>query len=167
MKIDLTNIPLEGKKAAFRLGLDWWKPDTDEDRILKLESPVDVRIKLYPAGNRIAVEGDFSVTLLLKCDRCLEPYTWDLSKDFKLYLSMIPFKGDADIELAGDDLDLDFIKDNFLDSDQIIKEQLILNVPLKTLCRPKCKGICPLCGFNLNIVECSCSSRYNTSNNQK
>jgi uncharacterized protein len=103
----------------------------------------------------------------LRCDRCLEPYTWDLSKDFKLYLSMIPFKGDADIELAEDDLDLDFINDNFLDPDQIIKEQLILSVPLKTLCRTECKGICPLCGSNLNIVECSCSSKYNTSNHQK
>ena len=167
MKIDLTNIPLEGKKAAFRLGLDWWNPDIDEDRILKLESPVDVGIRLYPAGNRIIVEGYFSVTLLLRCDRCLESYTWDLSKDFKLYLSMIPFKGDGDIELAEDDLDLDFINDNFLDLDQIIREQLILNIPLKTLCRTECKGICPLCGCNLNIVDCSCSFRHNTSNHQK
>ena len=166
MKIDLTNIPLEGKKAAFRLGLDWWKPDIDEDRILKLESPVDVRIKLYRAGSRIVVEGYFSVTLLLRCDRCIEPYTWDLSKDFKLYLSMIPFKGDADIELLEDELDLDFINDNFLDSDQIIKEQLILNIPLKTICSTECKGICPFCGCNLNITECSCSSKYNTSNHQ-
>ena len=166
MKIDLTNIPLEGKKAAFRLGLNWWKPDIDEDRIIKLESPVDVRIKLYRAGSRIVVEGYFSVTLLLRCDRCIEPYTWDLSKDFKLYLSMIPFKGDADIELLEDELDLDFINDNFLDSDQVIKEQLILNIPLKTICSTECKGICPFCGCNLNITECSCSSKYNTSNHQ-
>ena len=141
MKIDLTNIPSEGKRTDLRLIPDWWRPDPDEDRIVGLENPLSARIKIYPAGKKIVVEGFLSTSLLLRCDRCLEPYSWDLSTDFRIYLSMSPFKGELEVELSEDDLDIDFIDGNFLDPDQIIKEQIILNVPMKTLCTTECKGL--------------------------
>lgn len=159
MKIDLTNIPSEGKKADFRLTPDWWRPDPDEDRIVGLEGPLSAWIKIYPAGKKIVVEGFLSTRLLLRCDRCLEPYSWDLSTDFRIYLSISPFKGELEVELSEDDLDLDFIDGNLLDPDQIIKEQIILNVPVKTLCTTECRGLCPICGCNLNMTRCSCSLR--------
>jgi len=160
MKIDLTNIPSGGKQTDLVLKADWWKPDLDEDRIVGLESPLSAWIKIYPAGEKIVVEGSLSTRLLLRCDRCLEPYGWDLSKDFRIYLSISPFKGNLEVELLENDLNLDFIDGNFLDPHQIIKEQLILNVPMKTLCVTECKGLCPICGCNLNMTRCSCSSRY-------
>jgi len=165
MKIDLTNIPPEGRQTNFSLAPDWWKPDFSEDRIVGLESPVSAWIKIYPAGKKIIVDGFLSARLLLRCDRCLEPYSWDLSTDFRISLSISPFKGEVEVELLEDDLNLDFIDGKFLDSDQIIKEQLILNVPLKTLCTLECKGLCPTCGCNLNMTTCSCSSRYETFGN--
>jgi uncharacterized protein len=165
MKIDLTNIPSEGKEVDFILKPDWWKPDLDEDRIMGLETPLSARIKMYPAGEKIAVEGFLSTRLLLRCDRCLEPYGWDLSKDFRIYLSISSFKGELEVELLEDDLNIDFIDGNFLDPDQIIKEQLILNVPMQTLCTMECKGLCPMCGCNLNMTGCSCSSRHEIPGN--
>jgi len=163
MKIDLTNIPSEGKKISFNLTPEWWRQDFDEDRIVGLEGPLSAWIKIYPAGNKIVAEGFLSARLLLRCDRCLEPYGWDLSTDFRIYLSVSSFNGGLEVELLEDDLNLDFIGGNFLDSDQIIREQLILNVPMKTLCTAECKGLCPICGCNLNMTRCSCSSRYETS----
>ena len=160
MKIDLTNIPSGGKQTDFVLKPDWWKPDPDEDRIVGLESPLSAWIKIYPAGKKIVVEGSLSTRLLLRCDRCLEPYGWDLSKDFRIYLSISPFKGNLEVELLENDLNLDFIDGNILDPHQVIKEQFILNVPMKTLCATECKGLCPTCGCNLNMTRCSCSSRY-------
>ncbi len=165
MKIDLTNIPPEGKKINFRFTPDWWRPDFDEDRIMGLESPLSAWMKIYPAGKKIVLEGFLSARLLLTCDRCLEPYTWDLSTDFRIYLSMFQFKEELDVELSEDDLNFDFIDGKFLDSDQIIKEQLILNLPMKILCTKDCKGLCPICGCNLNMTSCSCSSRYETFGN--
>lgn len=159
MKIDLTNIPPGGKRANFRLTPDWWKPGPDEDRIVGLKGPLSAWINIYPAGKKMVVEGSLSTGLLLRCDRCLEPYSWDLSTDFRIYLSMSPFKGESEVELSEDDLDLGFIDDNFLDPGQIIKEQIILNMPMKTLCTTECKGLCLICGCNLNMTRCSCSSR--------
>ena len=165
MKIDLTNIPSEGKETNFILEPDWWKRDLDEDRIVGLEGPLSSWMKIYPAGKNIVVEGSLSTRVLLRCDRCLEPYSWDLSKDFRIYLSISPFRGNVDVELLENDLNLDFIDGNFLEPDQVIREQLILNVPMKMLCTADCRGLCPLCGCNLNMTRCSCSSRYETSGN--
>jgi len=163
MKIDLTKIPPGGRRIDFSLNSDWWKPDFDEDRVVGLDSSLSAWLKIYPAGEKIVIDGFLSTRLLLRCDRCLETYSKDVTTDFRIYLSMFPFKGEAEIELLESDLNIDFIDDNFLDSDQIIKEQLILNLPMKTLCNDDCKGLCPLCGCNLNIVRCSCQSQYETS----
>jgi uncharacterized protein len=165
MKIDLTKIPPGGKKIDFALKPDWWKPDFGEDRIVGFESPLSAWIEIKPVGQKIIIEGFLSARLLLRCDRCLEPYNWALSTDFRIYLSISPFEGEMEVELLEDDLNLDFIDGNLLDPEQVIKEQLILNVPLKTLCNLECKGLCPTCGCNLNITTCSCSSRYETFSN--
>jgi uncharacterized protein len=162
MKIDLTKIPSGGKEIHLSLKPEWWKPDFDEDRIVGLESPLSARLKIYPTGEKIVVDGFLSAILLLRCDRCLETYKKDITTDFRIYLSMVPFKGEAEVELLENDLNLDFIDDNFLDSDQIIKEQLILNLPMKTLCSDDCKGLCSICGCNLNRAQCSCQSGYKT-----
>jgi len=157
MKIDLTNIQTEGKHFSFTIPPEWWKSDSEEDRIVGLERPLLAKITVYPAGKKIMVEGRFATRLLLRCDRCLEPYGWDLATDFRISLSLFPFEGEGEVELLADDLNLDFIEGNLLDSDQILREQVILNVPMKTLCTSECRGLCPLCGCNLNTTTCSCS----------
>ncbi|RLB32075.1 MAG: hypothetical protein DRG87_00605 [Deltaproteobacteria bacterium] len=156
MKIDLTKIPPEGKELDFMLPTEWWKPDSDDDRIVGLERPLSTSLRMYPAGKKMVVEGYISTRLLLRCDRCLEQYGWDLSAEFRISLSLSPFQGEGEVELQEDDLNLDFTDGNLLDPDQVIREQLILRVPMKTLCTPECKGLCRVCGCNLNISTCSC-----------
>jgi len=165
MKIDLTKIPLGGKKIDFSLEPDWWKSDFDEDRIKGLKTPLSAHLKIYAAGEKIVVVGFLSVSLLLRCDRCLETYPKELTTDFRIYLSMSPYKGEAEVQLLENDLNLDFIDDNFLDTDRIIKEQLIINLPMKSLCTKECQGLCPVCGCNLNKESCSCQLRYETFGN--
>jgi uncharacterized protein len=157
MKIDLTNIPSEGKHIEFKLTPEWWEPDFGNDHIIGLSGPLSGWIKVYLTGKKIALEGALSTSLELRCDRCLEPYTKDLSTNFKVFLSLIPYKGNFDIELSEDDININFIDGKYLDSGQIIKEQIILNVPMKAICSVECKGLCPVCGCNLNIESCSCS----------
>ncbi|MGM0382957.1 MAG: YceD family protein [Thermodesulfobacteriota bacterium] len=165
MKIDLTKIPSGGKEIHFSLESDWWRSDFGDDRILGLEHPLSACLKMYPAGEKIVVDGFLSARMLLRCDRCLETYTKDLTTDFKVYLSMFPYRGEPEVELLESDLNLDFIADSFLDTDQIIKEQLILNLPMKSLCSNDCKGLCPLCGCNLNKATCLCHLSYEMSGN--
>ena len=158
MKIDLTKIPPEGKNLDLTLPVEWWKPDSGDDRIVGLERALSTSIRICPAGKKLVLDGLIATRLLLRCDRCLEQYGWDLSAEFRISLSRVPFKGEGEVELLEDDLNLDFIDGNLLDSDQVIREQIILRVPMKALCIPECKGLCPICGRNLNISTCSCSS---------
>jgi uncharacterized protein len=158
MKIDLTKIPPEGRKFKLMLPMGWWKPDSDGDRIVGLERPLSASITIYPAGKNMVVEGLISARLLLRCDRCLEQYGWELSEGFRISLSLSQFRGEGEVELLEDDLNLDFMDGGLLDPDQVVKEQLLLHVPMKTLCTLECKGLCPICGCNLNISTCSCSS---------
>jgi uncharacterized protein len=160
VKIDLTNIPPEGKNFNFKFAQDWRKTDLEDARILGLGRPLSARIKIQPVGKRISIEGSVSTSLLLQCDRCLEPYSWDLSNDFRIFLSLSPITGGIDVELSEDDLNLDFIQDNFLDPEQVIVEQIILSLPMKTLCSVDCKGLCPACGSNLNVRTCLCSKKH-------
>ena len=159
MKIDLTNIPSEGKYIKFNLSPAWWESEFGNDHIIGRSVPLSGLIKVYLTGNKVTVEGTLSTRLELRCDRCLEPYTEDISTNFRFFLSLIPYKGNLDIELLEDDLNINFIDGNYLDSDQIIKEQIILNVPMKAICSIDCKGLCPVCGCNLNIETCSCSTK--------
>jgi len=159
MKIDLTNIPTEGKEFSFRFSQDWWKADLEDERILGLGAPLSARIKIQPVGKRISIDGSVSTSLLLQCDRCLEPYSWDLSNDFRIFLTLSPLKGVIDVELSEDDLNLEFIQGNFLELEQVIEEQIILSLPMKTLCSADCKGLCAICGSNLNVKTCSCSKK--------
>ncbi len=162
MKIDLTNVPSEGKNFSFRFTQDWWKTDLGDKRILGLAAPVSARIKIQPVGKKISIEGSVSTSLLLQCDRCLEPYSWELSNDFRIFLSLSPLTGGIDVELSEDDLNLEVIQGNFLEPEQVIQEQIILSLPMKTVCSADCKGLCAICGSNLNFTTCSCSKNYET-----
>jgi uncharacterized protein len=166
VKIDLTNIPSEGKEFNFKFAQDRLKTDFEDERILGLDAPVSARIKIQPVGKKISIEGSISTSLLLQCDRCLEPYSWDLSNNFRIFLSLSPLTGGIDVELSEDDLNLEFIQGSFLEPEQVIQEQIILSLPMKTLCSPDCKGLCAICGSNLNVTTCSCSKKYDTKSYQ-
>jgi uncharacterized protein len=159
VKIDLTNIPAEGKELKVRFDRDWWNKDFEGARILGLDAPLSVWIRIQPVGKKLALQGSVATSLLLQCDRCLEPYSWELSKDFRIFLSLSQFRGGVDVELSEDDLNLEFLHGNFLELEQVVKEQIILSLPMKTLCSPECKGLCSICGSNLNLKTCSCSKR--------
>ena len=64
-------------------------------------------------------------------------------------------------ELSGDGDDEDYVvvPEERLDLDQLLTEDILLDMPSKFLCRPDCKGICPVCGKNRNLEECSCEQR--------
>ncbi len=62
-----------------------------------------------------------------------------------------------EIELTRGELDVDFIdKRGLIDVKGFVEEEVRLAVPLKPLCHPQCKGLCPTCGLNLNQGECGC-----------
>jgi uncharacterized protein len=82
----------------------------------------------------------------------------DLKHDFNVYLGQLPPPDTtlSEVELLDEDMEVDFIRDSEIDLDEIIKEQIYLSLPMKVLCSDQCRGLCPICGMNLNVSDCHC-----------
>ncbi len=123
--------------------------DTVIDGIKPFGSDVTVEIR---AENRAGIVRLFLATafdLTKPCDRCGTEVTRGFHYDFEHYLV---------VSLSGDQND-DYIEtpDYTLDIDELLRSDILLELPLKYLCREDCKGLCPVCGANRNEVQCNCA----------
>ncbi|MCI9336030.1 MAG: DUF177 domain-containing protein [Lachnospiraceae bacterium] len=85
------------------------------------------------------------------CDRCLTEVPVALELDFERTILSPEMRGEeAD--------DLSFMDGFSLDVDALVHDEILINWPAKILCRDDCKGICPVCGQNLNERECGCDT---------
>lgn len=96
-----------------------------------------------------------TVTLLVPCDRCLDEID---------YTSEVSFKKDIQLEKIEEIQkhtpdELVFIEDNVLNTDVLIKNEILADFPMKFLCKEDCKGICEECGKNLNDGPCDCENK--------
>ena len=105
----------------------------------------------------IRVVGRFAVSIEVQCARCLEPVPGDFSGDFDLLyrpLGIDSRKDEASISEA--ETEIGYYTGDGLALEDVLKEQILLAVPLKAVCRENCRGFCPHCGKNLNAEQCSC-----------
>ena len=90
----------------------------------------------------------------IPCDRCLTEVDVPIEVSFSKEVDM---KQSAEGRI--DDLDeTDFINGYNLDTDKLVYGELLVNWPMKILCKPDCKGICRKCGKNLNDGPCGCDT---------
>lgn len=118
---------------------------------IKEKSPVALRLSNI-GQSKALVQGTAKITFALACDRCLRDvdYTFDLSFD-TVVISPDYTGEDAEEEAASE-----LMEGYHLNVDELIKNELLLDWPMKVLCREDCKGICKICGKNLNDGECGC-----------
>lgn len=115
-------------------------------------------------GNKVKVRdirlvGSFQVEMGSKCARCLEPVRIGLGEEFELlYRPIASVPGGDEIEISQVDSEISFYKGDGLQLEEILKEQVLLAVPVKVLCREDCEGLCPHCGQNRNRKPCQCSA---------
>ena len=117
-----------------------------------------VHLEVKPDGVDVVVQGQLSATVPQMCGRCLEtlPARVNATVDVRL----LPRPATADpVELAADDLDVDFYANGEVDVARVVETETTLALPMKPLCRDDCRGLCPLCGGNRNVVECACAQR--------
>lgn len=157
MIIDLRTITQDTRRFEFSLDRNWWNSAEHSDPIQVLDTPLQVAVEIYKVGERYALNGEINGGLRLICDRCLEPYHRDIRSVFKVILALpLADSAKTDVELAEKDMEVGFISDDEIDLREIIREQVYLAIPMKSLCREDCLGLCPGCGTNLNMDDCQC-----------
>ena len=97
--------------------------------------------------------GEFEIP----CARCLDPVRHSLAGDFDLIFRPLGADaGPADRSLAAPDTEIGYYQEEGLVLEDVLREQVLLSLPARTLCRQDCKGLCPRCGRNLNTEPCTC-----------
>lgn len=109
------------------------------------------------SGKDIVLAGKWGGSISYTCDRCGEDVTMDLDLDFhKIFVGGREMSPGRDTELKREDLDIAHLNGDGFFLEDVIYEQLILSIPYQKLCRGDCRGLCQVCGTNLNGPRCSC-----------
>jgi uncharacterized protein len=117
-----------------------------------IEPRVSVGLDVTRNGRDIFMKGRANVEAVLECGRCLEQYRVTLEAPLDLWVIVGGEAGDEErenvIEIPAGA--------GYVDLTEHVRSELLLQVPLKQICRTDCKGLCPVCGTNLNVRTCGC-----------
>jgi len=106
----------------------------------------------------IRLNGELSTRVEVACARCLEPVVQDVRRQFDLlYRPLGADAGREETPVSGTESEISYYEGQGLLLEDVLREQLLLAVPLKAICRQDCVGLCPQCGTNLNVAKCSCA----------
>lgn len=120
-----------------------------------LDCDTTINATVTRVGNRFLLEASVSVVIRVECSRCINGFEMPLDTGF----SVILYRGQAPHEVDDDDLVLLAEADESgYDILPRVREAVILELPIRFLCREDCKGLCPRCGANLNEGSCDCES---------
>ena len=149
LRLSEESLQVEGEFTNSDLVID--------SELVHLESPVDARITVSLQGDCVRVTGHLRCTLSMTCCRCSKPIYASVDKDFAVdYWPDLVTKEGEELRLNYNDLDVGFYQGDDFDLSAVISEQVVLEVPMKPVCRESCKGLCDQCGADLELEPCSC-----------
>ncbi|MFA5033695.1 MAG: DUF177 domain-containing protein [bacterium] len=126
--------------------------------ISELQKGIEIQLKVTKIGKRLIVRGKIIFNLELECARCLEKYVLNFAESINsVFLPNNP--SGLKTEEETEDPDVNFYTGKTINIVQLIRDIILLAIPIKPLCGASCKGICPLCGKNLNEADCRCSPK--------
>jgi uncharacterized protein len=106
----------------------------------------------------IRLNGEVAAGFEVACARCLEPVLQNVQRNFDLlYRPQGSDAGQPEIPVTTTEAEISYYQGEGLLLEDALREQVLLAVPLKVICREDCKGFCPHCGKNLNLEQCSCA----------
>lgn len=104
-------------------------------------------------GAVIEFNGSVDTRLMMSCDRCMKPVAVPLHVDIQQRFA----KDQAsDVDTPDQDMDILPMENDRIDLEETILHEVQLGVPMKVLCKEDCKGLCPICGQDLNEGQCDC-----------
>jgi len=103
----------------------------------------------------VRVKGHVATVMEADCDRCLEPAPHPIDADFELYYRPVA-EGYGEEALDEGEAEMGFYEGEGVELNDVLREFVLLELPMQRLCSEKCKGICPVCGQNRNQNPCQC-----------
>ncbi len=122
---------------------------------------IDVRAAVNKMGEELFVSATVNATVRMECARCLEQFEMPLTASFEALYAPDSGQGAAaqlSRRTGREDEKVIYYQSGIVDLAEQVIEAALLAAPMKPLCRPDCRGICPTCGKNLNRGSCDCES---------
>lgn len=158
MKIDIEKLTPEGDpvEAAYPDG----RPALDEEHV-RLAGETRVRALASRKGEEVRLSGEIATKVAADCDLCARPLEVPLELRFETAFTPSARERERaeNVELQGDDLVTSVYEGGEIDFDEVVREQILLGLPTRLRCREDCKGLCPVCGADLNEAECGCQKQ--------
>lgn len=160
MYIRVSEIPRAGLDIVAARGTAWIPKVLQGMSAYPLEAMrlEGATLFLTLVGRTLIAEGSLSAAGEGQCDRCTEPVSVRIDREFRTVL--IPAEtGTAQTRGKGlheEDLDIGYYDGAGVEVNDIFWEQVALALPVKVLCREECRGVCPRCGADRNRVACDC-----------
>jgi uncharacterized protein len=165
MFIDIHDLQLDPLdfNEKFQPGAIDLGPDVRQQGMLTVEGRAALLEEHQGRGQNILdirLVGKFATALEVNCARCLEPVVQEAARDFDLiYRPEGVDAGHDEISVTQAEADIGYYTGDGLMLEDFLREQVLLTLPIKTVCREDCKGLCPYCGKNLNAESCSCKAQ--------
>ena len=159
VKLRVDDITAEGREISFA------EPPQEINRTLArgtlheyiVKAPLQVSLLYYRAGTEIFLSGALDAVTTAACSRCAEEFELPSHRGFRYVLAPRAIGEDKDSALKAEDLEFSFYKGEEVDLSPLVREQALLALAERPLCREDCRGLCPQCGANLNQSDCGCS----------
>jgi len=146
----------DGVGAVRERAIDGEIDDIDENNPGPVHLGGTALLVRTPRG--VLVTGHAETTLVLACRRCLEPARTDVAIDFdEEFIATVDVETGTSLPLTEDDDQASLIDDqHILDLTEVLRQYIVIESTGSGLCQPDCKGLCPVCGSNLNLDMCQC-----------
>lgn len=139
MKIILKELSDSVKTFTRKYDPEKMKLDSAKFKMFHLH-PLRVTVRAKLKNNRLLIAVEYICYMEFECVRCLKKFYTDIRNRFNLEYSVSK-------------------QQEFVDITSQIREEIILNYPVKPLCEKSCKGLCKICGVNLNFENCGCNEK--------
>ncbi|OPL13160.1 MAG: hypothetical protein AVO38_14075 [delta proteobacterium ML8_D] len=153
--VPVEDIPENGLHLIFE-DISGVLAETEECRI---QDTAKGEVFLQRVDGDVHVNGNVAAMISIRCDRCLEEYNQKIDTSF--FYTLVPsqsLEGKKEIALDKEDMEVSFYDGAEIQIGEIFREQILLQIPMRHVCREDCKGICSGCGADLNIEKCRCRS---------
>jgi uncharacterized protein len=108
--------------------------------------------------SEIRVAGHVTVEMIADCDRCLEPARLPVDGDFELFYRPVSEDLGEETVIDESEAEMGFYEGDGIELNDVLREYVLLALPMQRVCRPDCQGICPVCGQNRNQQLCACQT---------
>lgn len=155
MKIRVDDITADERQISFA------EPEAEMNRMLsvglpqeyRIVRPVEVWVTHYRAGTEIFLNGTVDASLAASCARCAEEFATSRQRRFRYVLAPASI---SETDSENGEIEYAVYEGDAVDLTPMVREQVLLALTERPLCREDCRGLCPHCGANLNERSCTC-----------